>query len=60
YSRDDTYVTPSHGERLLARLGSPRKELLWVTGCNHILTRDGDTAQVFDLVTEFVHLVPPD
>ncbi|MBI3159036.1 MAG: alpha/beta fold hydrolase, partial [Chloroflexi bacterium] len=25
YSRDDTYVTPSHGERLLARLGSPRK-----------------------------------
>ncbi len=54
YSADDTYVPPHHGERILASLGSPRKELLQVAGCNHILTRDGDTQKVFTLVSEFI------
>lgn len=54
YSADDTYVPPSHGEKILARLGSARKELLRVEGCNHILTRDGDTEKVFSLVSEFL------
>jgi carboxylesterase len=57
HSRDDTYVLPGNAERIHARLGAPDRELLWVTGSGHVVTRDAARAQVFAAVSKFIQRV---
>ncbi len=57
YSRQDPTVTVSegHAETILGRLGSPKKELLWLEGSGHVLTRDARREDVFRAAAAFVH-----
>jgi carboxylesterase len=55
HSRDDDYVEPGNAELIYNNLGSPKKELLWVDQCNHVITRDGDTSHVFKPIAKFIN-----
>ncbi|MFM8322348.1 MAG: alpha/beta hydrolase [Chloroflexota bacterium] len=56
HSRDDHSVVPAerHAERILDTLGSGRKELRWISGSGHVITRDAARRQVFDMAAEFL------
>jgi carboxylesterase len=56
YSRDDPTVTVAsgHAEIILAALASPQKELLWLEGSGHVLTRDAKREEVFRAAAAFV------
>lgn len=57
-SRQDDYLENSDdSEKLLAKIGSRDKKLIWVEGADHVITRDGDTTKVFGPVAEFVRRV---
>jgi carboxylesterase len=51
--RKDTLVDPASGERILARLASPHKELLFAENSDHILTVEPDAPEVFEQVWRF-------
>lgn len=54
HSQDDTYVTPASMERIHARLGTSDKEMLWLTGSGHVVTRDAARGQVFAAAAAFI------
>lgn len=54
HSKDDEYVPPHHAEKIYQKLGSPDKELSWISDARHIITCDGDHDKVFKLVADFI------
>ncbi|MCU0488694.1 MAG: alpha/beta fold hydrolase [Anaerolineales bacterium] len=56
YSRDDQTVRPEarHAELIYEKLGSRQKELIWIEGSGHVLTRDLQRETVFSEVANFV------
>ena len=57
HSKDDTYVLPENMARIHARLGSSDKEMLWVSGSGHVVTRDAKREEVFAAAAAFIHRV---
>ena len=57
HSKDDKYVPPDSMPHIYERLGAPQKEMLWVTGSGHVVTRDAAREQVFVAATEFIRPV---
>jgi carboxylesterase len=57
HSRDDAFVPPVHAERIHARLETPDRELLWVTGSGHVVTKDAARHQVFEAILRFMQRV---
>ncbi len=51
--RRDRLVDPASGDRILARLASPQKELLFVENSDHILPVEPDAPEVFEQVWRF-------
>jgi len=57
HSKDDPYVAPGNMPRIYERLATPGKEMLWVTGSGHVVTRDAARAQVFAAAAAFIRRV---
>ncbi len=57
HSKDDTYVPPENMPRIYERLGARDKEMLWVSGSGHVVTRDAARGQVFEAAAAFIHRV---
>jgi carboxylesterase len=59
YSRNDPTVPVAggHAQAILAALGSQRKELQWIEGSGHILTRDARREEVFRAAAAFTHSI---
>ncbi len=53
-SKDEDYVLPYQAEMVFEHLGSEDKELFWVKGAGHIITRDGDPKKMFETIAAFV------
>lgn len=51
--RRDRLVDPASGDRILARLAGPQKELLFAENSDHILTVEPDAPEVFERVWRF-------
>ena len=54
HSRDDKYILPESMPRIYDQLGTPAKEMLWLTGSGHVVTRDAKREEVFDAAAEFI------
>jgi len=54
HSKDDKYVTKDHAEKLFELLKTEDKELFWISGSDHVITRDGNPVIVFDKIAEFI------
>jgi carboxylesterase len=57
HSRDDRYVLPENASRIYDALGASDKEMLWLTGSGHVVTRDAARDQVFEGVFAFIQRV---
>jgi esterase/lipase len=57
HSKDDKYVLPENMPSIYERLGARDKEMLWVTGSGHVVTRDAARQQVFEAAAAFIHRV---
>jgi carboxylesterase len=54
HSRDDAYVLPSNATRLYEALGASDKELVWLTGSGHVVTRDAQRGRAVEAVARFI------
>lgn len=57
HSRDDTYVLPENAVRIHDALKTSDRELLWIRGSGHVVTRDAQREQAFDAVRKFLERV---
>jgi carboxylesterase len=58
HSKDDPYVAPENMPRIYERLVNAReKEMFWVTGSGHVVTRDAARGQVFEAAAAFIRRV---
>ena len=57
HSKDDQYVLPENAEKNFNALGTSDKELVWVTGSGHVVTRDAARHQVFETALKFIRRV---
>ncbi len=57
HSRNDSYVPQNSMERIYADLGTPDKEMMWVTESGHVIPREPAKAEVFPKAAEFVRRV---
>jgi carboxylesterase len=57
HSKDDQYVLPENMPLIHARLGTSDKEMLWVTGSGHVVTRDAARDQVFEAAAAFLRRI---
>ena len=57
HSKDDKYVPPDSMPRIYERVGAPQKEMLWVTGSGHVVTRDAAREEVFSAAAKFIQRV---
>ncbi|MBV6396085.1 MAG: Thermostable monoacylglycerol lipase [Anaerolineales bacterium] len=57
HSRDDKYVPPQSMPRLYERLRVREKEMLWVSGSGHVVTRDAAREEVFSAAAAFIRQV---
>jgi carboxylesterase len=57
HSKDDTYVSPENMPNIYQRLGTSDKEMLWLTGSGHVVTRDAARGQVFEAAAAFIRRV---
>ena len=57
HSKDDKYVLPENMPHIYERLGARDKEMLWVTGSGHVVTRDAARQQVFEAAAAFIRRV---
>jgi carboxylesterase len=53
-SREDNRIPADAAQRAFDRIGSPDKELVWVTGAGHVITVDYGRDRVFQLVADFL------
>lgn len=56
YSKDDHTVLPDekHAELIYEKLGSAKKQLVWIEKSGHVLTRDLQRETVFKIIANFV------
>jgi carboxylesterase len=54
HSRDDTYVLPANATRVFGALGAPDKQLLWLAGSGHVVTRDAQREQALEATVRFI------
>lgn len=57
HSQDDSYVAPENMPRIYQRLTTSDREMLWVTGSGHVVTRDAARGQVFAAAAAFIRRV---
>ena len=57
HSKNDTYVLPENMTHIYERLGAREKEMLWVSGSGHVVTRDAARQQVFEAASAFIQHV---
>jgi carboxylesterase len=57
HSKDDTYVPADSMPRIFERLATSDREMLWVTGSGHVVTRDAARQQVFEAAAAFIQKV---
>ncbi len=57
HSKDDPYVLPENMSKIFAQVGARDKEMLWVTGSGHVVTRDAAREQVFEAAAAFIQRV---
>lgn len=57
HSKDDGYVLPVNMEKNHALLGTPDKEMIFVTNSGHVATRDAARGQVFEAALRFIRRV---
>jgi carboxylesterase len=57
HSKDDTYVSPENMPHIYERLGTSDREMLWITGSGHVVTRDAARGQVFEAAAAFLRRV---
>jgi carboxylesterase len=59
HSKDDGSVRPEEGhvEQIFAALGSQDKQVLWIEGSGHVITRDAARYQVFQAVADFIQRI---
>ena len=60
HSKDDAYVSSENMPNIYERLGTSDKEMLWLTGSGHVVTRDAARAQVFEAASAFIRRVGAD
>jgi len=54
HSRLDKGVLPLNAENILSRLGTTDKSLVWVENSGHVITREPDRQEVFELTEAFI------
>jgi len=54
HSRDDDYVVKDSMQRIHERLGTTDKQMLWIEGSGHVMTRDAQRQTVFESAAGFV------
>jgi carboxylesterase len=57
HSKDDMYVSPENMPRIYERLTTSDREMFWVTGSGHVVTRDAARGQVFEAAAAFIRRV---
>jgi carboxylesterase len=57
HSKDDAYVLPENMPNIHERLGTSDKEMVWLTGSGHVVTRDAARGQVFEAAAAFLRRV---
>jgi carboxylesterase len=57
HSKDDPYVPPDSMPNIYERLDPSRREMLWVTGSGHVVTRDAARQQVFEAAAAFIQKI---
>jgi esterase/lipase len=57
HSKDDPYVPPDSMPNIYERLNPSLREMLWVTGSGHVVTRDAARQQVFEAAAAFIQKV---
>ena len=54
HARHDNRIPPAAALRAFARLGAPRKELVWLEHSGHVITVDYEKERVWSLVAEWI------
>jgi len=56
YSKNDQTVRPEeqHAEKIYQKIGSERKSLVWIEHSGHVITRDLQRLQVFQIIADFL------
>jgi carboxylesterase len=54
HSRDDNYVVKDSMQQIYDHLGTPDKQMLWIEGSGHVITRDAQRQVVFKAAADFV------
>jgi len=57
HSKDDKYVPSQSMPNIFDRVGASDKEMLWVSGSGHVVTRDAAREEVFSAASAFIHRV---
>jgi len=57
HSRNDSYVVKDSLPRIYEQLGSVDKEMRWIEGSGHVITRDAQRETVFQAAGDFVRRV---
>jgi carboxylesterase len=57
HSKDDTYVPSDSMPRIHESLGTTDKQMVWVSGSGHVITRDAAREQVFEAAAAFLRRV---
>jgi carboxylesterase len=57
HSRDDNYVVKDSMQQIYDHLGTPDKQMLWIEGSGHVITRDAQRQTVFKAAADFVRQV---
>jgi carboxylesterase len=57
HSRDDNYVLKDSMPRIYDSLTTADKQMLWIEGSGHVITRDAQRQAVFEAAAEFVHRI---
>ena len=57
HSKDDNYVPADSMPRIHEHLGTPDKQMIWVSGSGHVITRDAARGQVFEAAAAFLSRV---
>jgi carboxylesterase len=57
HSRDDDYVIKDSMQQIYDRLGTSDKEMMWVEGSGHVITREPAKELVFETAVNFIERV---
>jgi carboxylesterase len=57
HSRDDNYVVKDSMPQIYEHLGTSDKQMLWIKGSGHVITRDAQRQTVFKAAADFVRRV---